>query len=51
MINGEEMTVVWHVDDIKVSQKYTFEVTKFAQYLSTIKKKIKMLNVKIDEYL
>ena len=30
------MTVVWHVNDIKISHKDLFEVTKFDQYLSMI---------------
>ena len=30
------IAVVWHFDDLKVSHKYPFEMTKFSQYLSTI---------------
>ena len=29
------MTVTWNVDYLKVSHKYPFEITLFAQYLST----------------
>ena len=37
MINGEQMTVVWHGDNLKVSHKDPFQVTKFAAYyLSSI---------------
>ena len=36
MINCKKMTVIWHVDDIKVSNQYAFEITKFATYLSVI---------------
>jgi len=36
MINGHQMTVTWHVDDLKVSHKDPFEITKFATYLSSI---------------
>ena len=35
-MNWEMMTVVWHVDDVKVSHKDLYEVTKFSQYLSII---------------
>ena len=34
-INGHQMTVTWHVDDLKVSHKDPFMITPFAQYLST----------------
>ena len=34
-LNGHQMTVMWHVDDLKVSHKDPFEITFFAQYLST----------------
>ena len=49
MVNGTAMTVVWHVDDLKVSNKGPFEVTKFSQYLSTIyggKLKLHILNIR-----
>ena len=36
MINGHQMMVAWHVDDLKVSHKDPFEITKFATYLSSI---------------
>jgi len=32
VINGHQMTVTWHVDDLKVSHKDPFEITKFATY-------------------
>ena len=35
-INGSQMTVCWHVDDLKVSHKDSFEVTKFSTYLAAI---------------
>ena len=28
-INNSQMTVTWHVDDLKVSHKDPFEITKF----------------------
>ena len=33
MINGHQMTVVWHVDDLKVSHADTKEVEKFVQQM------------------
>jgi hypothetical protein len=36
MIHGKQMTVTWHVDDLKVSHVDAFELTKFASYLSSI---------------
>jgi hypothetical protein len=34
VINGKQMTVFWHVDDLKVSQLEPDEVTKFGNWLS-----------------
>jgi hypothetical protein len=36
MINGKQMTIIWHVDDLKASHVDAFELTKFASYLSSI---------------
>ena len=36
MIRGSQITVTWHVDDLKVSHENLFEVTKFACYLQSI---------------
>ena len=33
MVNGDMMTVVWHVDDLKVLHHDKFKVTKFVQYM------------------
>ena len=33
---GDQITVVWHVDDLMVSCKDNFEITKFACYLTDI---------------
>jgi hypothetical protein len=35
-INGKQMTITWHVDDLKVSHVDPFQITKFAAYLATI---------------
>ena len=34
--DGGQLTVVWHVDDMKVSQKNKEEVTKFIRYMKGI---------------
>ena len=36
MIYRHHMTRTWHVNDLRVSHKYPFEVTKFACYLQSI---------------
>ena len=36
MINKKQMTVVWHMDDLKVSHVDSFEVTNFEGYMSSI---------------
>ena len=35
MINGQQMTVVWHVDDLKVSHVDAAEVEKFVRQMET----------------
>jgi hypothetical protein len=35
-INGKQMTITWHVDDLKVSHIDPFQITKFGAYLATI---------------
>ena len=52
LVNGESITVVFHVNYIKVSHNDTFKVTKFYQYLLTIYcNKIKVRRVMIHDYL
>ena len=35
MINGKQMTVAWHIDNLKVSHEDANEVTKFVNWLKT----------------
>ena len=35
-LNGHQITVTWHVDDLKVSHKDPFDIKFLAQYLSTV---------------
>ena len=41
-IKGSQMTVAWHVDDLKVSHKDQWEVTKMAIFLSKIYGNVKV---------
>jgi hypothetical protein len=36
MINGKQMTITWHVNNLKVSHVNPFQITKFAADLATI---------------
>ena len=36
MVNGSQMTVTWHVDDLKISHKDSLEVTKFLHHFGLI---------------
>jgi hypothetical protein len=35
-IGGLQMTITWHVDDLKISHVDHFQVAKFCQYLTSI---------------
>ena len=50
-INGSQMTIVWHVDDLKVSNRKAIEITKLAIYLNDIYPSLKVNRGKIHEYL
>ena len=50
-INGHQMTVVGHVDDLKIPCKNMWEVTKMALWLSKIYGDIKVQHEKQMEYL
>ena len=51
-INGSQMIVTWHVDDLKVSHRDPFEITKFAEYLfSVYGKKLTVKRGKVHDYL
>ena len=52
VINGHQMTVVWHVDDLKISHKNPWEITKFAKYLAKIYgENITVHRGKVHDYL
>ena len=35
-VGGSQLTITWHVDDLKVSHKDPYEVTKIIEYLQEI---------------
>ena len=52
MVNGEVMTLVCHVNGLKVSHKGPFEVIKFVTYVSYIYgNKLKVYKVKVNDYI
>ena len=51
MINYKHMPVVWYVDDLKVSHVNSFEITKFAGYLSIIYGGLMVHRGNVHEYL
>ena len=54
MIDGKQCTISWHVDDLKLSHKYTKVVTSIIDSLSTKYGMIMLLSIscgKIHEYL
>ena len=36
MINGQQMTVTWHVDNLKMSHKSALEIIKFIVYIEKL---------------
>ena len=52
IINGQQMIVTWHVDDLKVYYKYSFQVTNIYAYLSLMyDKNLKVTCGKVHDYL
>ena len=51
MVNGNQMKVVWHVDDLKVSHKSEFDITRFADYLISIYGGLSSSGGKVHDYL
>ena len=52
MKNGKQLTVTFHVDDLKLSHMYPFEITLFACYLSSIYgNKLVVHRGKVHDYL
>ena len=45
------MTIVWHADDLKVSHKNVFEITKLAGYQDNIYPGLQVNCGKVHDYL
>ena len=50
-VAGSQLTVVWHVDDLKVSHKNAFETTKLAGYLDDIYPGLRVNCRNVHDYL
>ena len=52
IVNGKQMTVIWHVDDLKVSHVDPKENTKFANWMKELYgEKLTIHRGKIHDYL
>ena len=51
MVNSSQMTVVWNVDDLKVSHKSDFDITRFVDYLISIYGGLSSIRGKVHDYL
>ena len=52
MINGPQMRVMWHVDDLKVSHESELEITNFIVYLGNFfRNKIAVNQGDVHDYL
>ena len=51
MLNGSQMTVIWHVDDLKLSQKSLWEIIRLVKWLEGIYGDIKVDWGKLHKYL
>lgn len=50
-VNGNQLTVTLHVDDLKISHVDSFEVTKLIRYLEKIYGKVVVHRGKVHDYL
>lgn len=51
IIDGHQMTITWHVDDLKISHKYDIEVTKIIQWFESIYGNVRVSRGKVHDYL
>ena len=51
IIDGKQMTIAWHVDDLKVSHHDPGKIDKLIKYLASIYGKINMKCGRVHEYL
>ncbi len=50
-VNGQQLTVLWHVDDLKISHREATVTTKFIEWLSTKYKGLTIHRGKTHDYL
>ncbi len=50
-VNGHQLTVIWHVDDLKISHVEQSEVTKFIDWLGTKYSNLTVHQGKVHDYL
>ena len=50
-VNGSQMTITWHVDDLKISHIDAKEVTKRIDWFKSIYGKVKVSRGKLHQYL
>ena len=51
MRNGQQVTIIWHVNDLKISQKDKWEITKIIKWLGKFYDDIKVKRGKQHHYL
>eukprot|EP00957_Ditylum_brightwellii_P009612 724568-Ditylum_brightwellii.AAC.1 len=51
MVRGKQMTICWHVDDLKISHVNSREVTKMLKILENKYRKMKTTRGKVHDYL
>ena len=51
MINGKQMTITWHVDDLKISHLDEMEVTRIIEWFKGIYGKVRVSRGKKHDYL
>ena len=51
MVNDEQMAVVWHVKNLKVSHLNSFKITNFVGYISIIYEGLTLNREKLHSYL
>eukprot|EP00957_Ditylum_brightwellii_P078671 5981757-Ditylum_brightwellii.AAC.1 len=51
IVNGKQMTVCWHVDDLKISHVDDAEVTKILEWLEKTYGQLRTTRGKVHEYL
>ena len=51
MVNGSQITIIWHVDDLKISHRDGWEIAKIIKWLGKIYGDIKVKRGRKQHYL